>query len=80
MNLREYIKSQRGNATALAGKLGISLSQLSQMAADNSQISPIRAVEIEQNTDGHVTRQELRADDWQRIWPELICPPQQAAA
>lgn len=28
-------------------------------------------VAIEQATDGAVTRQELRPDDWAAIWPEL---------
>ena len=71
MNLKEYIEAKRGNATALSEKIGVSLSYLSQLSVEGAQISPIRAVEIEQATDRLVTRQELRPDDWQRIWPEL---------
>jgi DNA-binding transcriptional regulator YdaS (Cro superfamily) len=74
MTLSDYIKAQRGNATALAEKLGISLSNLSQIAHDSKGTSPSRCVAIEQATDGLVTRQELR-QDWEQIWPELAyCP------
>ena len=31
---------------------------------------------IERITNGAVTRQELRPDDWQAIWPELSRPKQ----
>jgi DNA-binding transcriptional regulator YdaS (Cro superfamily) len=34
-------------------------------------ISPERCVDIERETDREVTRQDLRPDDWARIWPEL---------
>lgn len=71
MKLSEYIKSERGNGTALADKLGISLSHLSQIAADSTSTAPARCVLIEQFTDGKVTRRDLRPDDWQAIWPEL---------
>ena len=36
--------------------------------------SPEYAVAIEKATGGLVTRQDLRPDDWHRIWPELIAP------
>lgn len=71
MNLKEHIEAKRGNATILSEKIGVSLSYLSQLAVEGAQVSPIRAVEIEQATGGEVTRQELRPDDWARIWPEL---------
>jgi DNA-binding transcriptional regulator YdaS (Cro superfamily) len=72
MKLSEYIKAERGNATALAGKLAISLSHLSQIAADSSSTAPARCVLIEQATGGAVTRRDLRPADWHCIWPELI--------
>lgn len=34
--------------------------------------SPENCVAIERATDGAVMRWDLRADDWHRIWPELI--------
>lgn len=70
MHLSEYIKRERGNGKALAEKLGISQSVLSQIAADSSGTSPVRCVLIEQHTKGQVTRKDLRAD-WAQIWPEL---------
>lgn len=39
---------------------------------DNRQPSPESCVAIEQATKGAVTRQDLRPDDWPRIWPELV--------
>lgn len=72
MNLKIYItNTERGAATRLAESLDISLSHLSQMAAGTSAISPARCVAIEQATAGAVTRQDLRPDDWMKIWPEL---------
>jgi DNA-binding transcriptional regulator YdaS (Cro superfamily) len=72
MDLKTYISSERGRAAALAIRLGVSPSYLSQMANGQSPISPERCVDIWRETDGVVTRQHLRPSDWQRIWPELI--------
>lgn len=74
MDLKTYISSERGRAAALAARLGVSPSYLSQMANGQSPISPERCVEIWRETGGVVTRQHLRPDDWQRIWPELASP------
>ncbi|UGQ49253.1 YdaS family helix-turn-helix protein [Massilia endophytica] len=41
------------------------------MASGKTPISPERCVAIWHFTCGVVTRQELRPDDWMRIWPEL---------
>jgi DNA-binding transcriptional regulator YdaS (Cro superfamily) len=70
MTLSEFIKAERGNGKALADKLGISPSYLSQIAANPNGPSPATCVAIEHHTGGDVTRQELRAD-WRDIWPEL---------
>lgn len=81
MNLRDYLDSlPRGGTTELAKKLEISTSFLTQLAAGTSPRSPERCVQIEQVTEGAVTRKELRPDDWQRIWPELIEAQDKAAA
>lgn len=71
MDLKTYISAERGRAVALASRLGVSPSYLSQMANGQSPISPERCVDIWRETGGEVTRQHLRPDDWQRIWPEL---------
>jgi DNA-binding transcriptional regulator YdaS (Cro superfamily) len=70
MTLSEYIKAQRGNGKALADRLGISLSSLSQIAHNSEGTSPARCVAIEQATGGTVTRKDLRPD-WKETWPEL---------
>lgn len=72
MELKTYIQSERGNGGALADKLGIPLSYLSQMASGNRGVTAERASAIELHTAGAVSRQELRPDDWQAIWPELV--------
>lgn len=73
MDLRAYIDGLgRGGATELAKQLEVSISYLSQLAAGTTPRSPERCVQIEQVTDGKVSRQDLRPDDWHRIWPELV--------
>jgi DNA-binding transcriptional regulator YdaS (Cro superfamily) len=76
MDLKTYISAERGRAAALAADLGVSPSYLSQMASGQAPISPERCVEIWQKTGGAVTRQHLRPEDWQRIWPELAPNPE----
>lgn len=76
MDLKTYISSERGRAAALAADLGISPSYLSQMANGKAPISAARCVEIEQKTQGAVTRQHLKPDDWQLTWPELAAQRQ----
>lgn len=73
MTLSDYIKAQRGNGKALADRLGISLSSLSQIAHNSEGTSPARCVAIEMATGGVVSRKDLRRD-WLAIWPELAHP------
>jgi DNA-binding transcriptional regulator YdaS (Cro superfamily) len=73
MDLKTYIATApRGTAAKLAAALGISPSYLSQLSSGASPISPERCVAIEQETNGAVTRKDLRPKDWRLIWPELI--------
>lgn len=74
MNLTQYLKQARGNATKLAGSLGIPPAYLSQMSSGYRAISPMHCVAIEKATEGQVTRQEMRPDDWHLIWPEIVPP------
>lgn len=81
MELKTYLASlERGGPTKLACQLGISISFLSQMASGDAPISPRRCVEIEHATAGAVSRRDLRPNDWQAIWPELIEPRTQGDA
>lgn len=52
-------------------KTGTTRGYLRQIAYGNKTASAEVAVGIEIETKGAVTRQELRPDDWGRIWPEL---------
>lgn len=73
--LRQFLDGlPRGGATALAGRLRVHPVYLSQLAArqNGREPSPELCVSIERATDGAVTRRDLRPDDWDRIWPELI--------
>jgi len=74
MDLKTYISGERGRSAALAERLRVSRSYLSQLAYGKAPLSPERCVDIWRETDGLVTRQELRPNDWQRIWPELVMP------
>jgi len=71
VQLSNFIAQEKGNATQLAGRIGISPSYLSQMAAGYRSISPLRCLHIERATNGLVTRRDLRPQDWHLIWPEL---------
>jgi DNA-binding transcriptional regulator YdaS (Cro superfamily) len=71
MILKQYIQSERGNGMKLAEKLGVSISTISQFASGAKSISPAHAGVIFTFTAGKVSRQELRPDDFWRIWPDL---------
>ncbi|KMJ46924.1 YdaS family helix-turn-helix protein [Xenorhabdus khoisanae] len=71
MRLNDYISTlKRGEAKRLAEKLGVSSSYLSQMAHGHAPVPLARCFDIENATDGKVTRKDLRPNDWQKIWPE----------
>jgi DNA-binding transcriptional regulator YdaS (Cro superfamily) len=63
---------QQVKQTDLAEKLGISQGLVSMYSSGARTVPIERCVEIERATDGQVTRQELRPDDWHKIWPELV--------
>lgn len=74
MNLRSYLDElPEGGAHKLAQRLGISRVYLLQLAArqDGRQPKPELCVRIEQETNGVVSRMELR-DDAPGIWPEMV--------
>lgn len=70
MNLSEYLKT-RGSQAKLARELGVSPVLIHQWAT--SRPVPIaRVLAIVEATNGKVTKQDLRPDDWHLIWPEGI--------
>lgn len=70
MKLLDHLQA-RGAQRALARKLKIPATLISQWANERRPIPAERCVEIERATDGAVTRKDLRPNDWHRIWPEL---------
>ena len=62
-----------GGVSRLAGLVGVSPSAPSMWRARGS-VPPQHCAEIERVTSGLVKRQDLRPNDWHRIWPELKEP------
>jgi DNA-binding transcriptional regulator YdaS (Cro superfamily) len=71
MNLTNYLQLAGINKTAFAKKVGMSGAMLYQVETGIRPIPPKYCPAIEKETAGQVTRQELRPDDWQLLWPEL---------
>lgn len=61
-----------GGVGALAAKIGIGQTAVSNWKARPGPVPVEHCAAIELATDGKVTRKELRPDDWQRVWPELV--------
>lgn len=68
-----------GGISALANKLGVAHSAPSMWKSRGS-VPAQHCLAIERATDGVVTRQELRPDDFWRIWPDLAHLAPKAAA
>ena len=82
MNLKSWVEAKYGRAFALAKSIGVPPSFVSKMVSGEKAVPIERCVPIERVTNGAVTRQDLRPDDWQDIWPELAeahATPAQAA-
>lgn len=81
MDLKTYFQ-QPGSMTvremkeAIRVKSDVQIRQW-QFGYANRRPSPENCVSIEQATNGQVSRQDLRPDDWRAIWPELAAVEQQ---
>lgn len=69
MDLNQYVA--QSSQAELAKLLGIAPSFVNQWVSGKRPIPITICVEIEQKTNGKVTRKELRPYDWKAIWPEL---------
>ncbi len=69
--LDEFLKAKRGRASALAKRLGISDSYLSQIVSGLRPMPVELCPDAEKFTKGAVSRVDCRPDDGHRIWPEL---------
>lgn len=84
MNLSEYLSSPGALSVAELRK-GIGAPNDAQIRQwqhgyENRKPGPLYCVAIERATNGVVTRQSLRPDDWHLIWPELVSLPTKEAA
>ena len=70
MKLSDYL-SAHGQQTDLARAIGAQPQLVWQWAKAVRPVPIERCVPIERATNGQVTRQDLRPDDWHEIWPEL---------
>ena len=70
MKLKDY--TDKHTQLALAKAIGAAPSFVNQWVSGARPVPAASCVSIEQATAGAVTRKDLRPDDWQAIWPELI--------
>ncbi|KVU22295.1 hypothetical protein WK65_18325 [Burkholderia ubonensis] len=75
MNLATYLSTRKITQAAFAEQLGVSQGLIYQWLTGRRPVAADKCVAIERATCGAVTRRDLRPDDWQNIWPELIEPP-----
>lgn len=61
-----------GGLSALAKLLGVAPPIVYRWASGERPVPHLRCVQIEQLTNGEVTRQMLRPNDYYEMWPELI--------
>lgn len=78
MNLSEYLENNPRDELALA--VGVSLGMLSQWKNKTRPVSARRCIAIENATNGQVTRKDLRPDDWEVIWPELLAESEKSTS
>lgn len=62
----------RAEQDAFAKRCCTSVGYLRKAASVGQLLGAELCVSIETETQGAVRRQDLRPDDWSRIWPELI--------
>lgn len=75
MTLADYIRNnQRGTLQALSVAIGAHPPDVSRWMHGERAVPVQHCVSIERVTAGAVTRQELRPDDYWRIWPDLPAP------
>lgn len=79
MEALKHAISIAGSQAALAAKVGVKQQHVWNWLNRGGEVPAEHCPAIEQATDGQVTRQELRPNDWQRIWPELATKRKQPA-
>lgn len=72
MNLKKYLIESGTKKAEFARAINISPALLHQWIENIRPVAIRHCPAIEGETGGKVTRQELRPDDWHKIWPELV--------
>ena len=72
MELKIWLRQQRGRQVELARHLNIKPPQVADWLSYDKPVPVHHMAAIEVFSCGAVTRQEMRPNDWHRIWPELV--------
>lgn len=73
MELRQYLNSMSAHEQVdFAKRCETSVGYLRKALSINQLLGPALCVSIERESYRSVTRQELRPNDWQSLWPELV--------
>jgi DNA-binding transcriptional regulator YdaS (Cro superfamily) len=72
MNKFSKVLKKFGTPTETAAAIGVTVQAVCFWRDGDREINPKTCVIIESLMDGEVTRKDLRPDDWQQLWPELI--------
>ena len=73
MTLSEYLKMQgRGSHKDLSRLIKVHAPDISNWSSGSRPVPAHFCAAIQNATQGLVTRQELRPNDWHLIWPELV--------
>jgi DNA-binding transcriptional regulator YdaS (Cro superfamily) len=71
MQLNAWLESKYGRGKLLAESIGVPQSFVSKMANGEKAIPAEHCKAIFRFTEGQVTLQEMRPNDWHKYWPEL---------
>jgi len=77
MNLKTWLKQERGRHAALARHLRIKPPQIACWLTEDKPVPVHHMAAIESFTAGEVTRQSMRPHDWHQSWPELAATERQ---
>lgn len=75
MKFNEWANEVRGRSLAVAQVLGVTPPVVSDWVTGKKAIPAEHCKTIYALTDGSVTCQEMRPNDWQKYWPELAQAP-----
>lgn len=69
--VRKAIQILNESTAAFARRIGVQPPTVHEWVEGSRPVPPKRALQIEQETGGKVTRAELRPDDFRELWPEF---------